>query len=475
MICVTGGEREVGALARRLEAHRDAELQEVRLDLLEAVDDEVLSLLGSTPRLLITCRGEAEGGGFSGSEGEHAELLRRALALGPAYLDVEASAPEALRRELFQRRGDTRLICSMHRFEPGGVDAADAARLARQPADLLKLAVAVQDAAELGEVLGVLPDEPREVLRIAMGDAGLLSRALYRRFGSPWTYLLADGAPAVAPGQLSVGEASDLRLQQVGLEPLGLVGGPQVMGSPGPPVYNRIFSRRGLPWRYLPVVTRRPLEALPVLQRLGFVGLTVTMPAKLELLPAARGWLRPGDAHAGACNTLVRREGGWLAANTDVDALAQLLEPWRAGPVLVLGAGGAARAAVAACARLGCTCEVSARDAVRGEALGATFVPWARRGRRPFAALVNATPVGSDGLGDPLPADISLAGKGVVDAALRPGGTPLLRRAASDGASTFDGADWWVRQGAAQIPLLTGEALELGEIREALEQTWRRA
>ena len=481
MICVTGAERSVDELARRLKAHAEAGLmQEARLDLLDHLDDSLFPLLARTPRLMVTCRGQAEGGGFGGTEADRAELLGRALACGPAYLDLELSAPAELRARLFAARGETRLICSVHRFKPGLPSPETMAELAAAPADVLKVALTVEDAVELEPLRELLRGECRPVVRLGMGagGAGLLSRALYRRFRSPWTYVVPDGAPVVAPGQLTLGEAAAMRLELEGLTPLGLVGGPQVMHSPGPPVYNRLFARRGWPYRYLPVVTRRPLEVLSLLELLGFKGLTVTMPAKELFMGQVAGWLRPDDKRVGALNTMTAGPAGWYGANTDQDALTHLLLPWRGANALVMGAGGAARAALAALAKLGCHTTVAGRDARRAERLareyGATPVSWDARGDVPFKVLVNATPLGSDGEADPLPDQGDLTEAVVVDAVLSPSPTPLVRRALRSGAErVFDGPSWWVLQGSAQMLLLVGESVSSDELAHELDACWR--
>jgi len=479
MICVTGGERSVDALARRLEAHQgDSVVQEARLDLLDVLDDAVFDLVARTPGLIVTCRGQAEGGGFTGAEADRAEILRRALAGRPAHMDLELSAPPELRAELFDARGETKLICSLHRFEPGLPPPEVLKELAAAPADMLKVALSVEDAVELEPLRALLRMERRPVIRLGMGDAGQASRILYSRFRSPWTYVVPDGSAAVAPGQLTVGEAEAMRLSDQDLTPLALVGGPQVMHSPGTPVYNRIFSRRGLPYRYLPVVTRRPVEALSLLQLLDFKGLTVTMPAKELFMGEVAGWLRPDDKRVGALNTMSLFQHGWYGANTDQDALTHLLVPWRGATALVLGAGGAARAALAALTKLGCPATICGRKARRTEQLagqyGATAREWEARGDIPFKVLINATPVGAGGQGDPLPAGVDLAGAVVVDAVLRPSPTPLVSRARAAGAEeVFDGPCWWVLQGSAQMMVLIGESMSSDELRQELDACWR--
>jgi 3-dehydroquinate dehydratase / shikimate dehydrogenase len=479
VICVTGAERSAQELAQRLEAHEaDGVMQEARLDLLHSINDAVFDLLARTPRLIVTCRCRTEGGGFMGTEVERAGIMRRALAGRPDYMDLELSAPAELRGKLFGVRGETRLICSLHRLEPGPPAPEVMAELAAAPADLLKVCLTVEDAVELEPLRGLLQGESRPVIRLGMGDAGQASRVLYRRFRSPWTYVVPDGAPAVAPGQLTVGEARAMRLEDQDLTPLGLLGGPQVMHSPGTPVYNRIFSRRGLPYRYLPVVTRRPLEALSLLQLLDFKGLTVTMPAKELFMGEVTGWLRPDDKRVGALNTLSFFQQGWYGANTDQDALTHLLVPWRGASALVLGAGGAARAALAALAKLGCPATVCGRKTGRTELLaqkyGATAASWEARGDVPFKVLINTTPVGADGDGDPLPAGVDLTDAVVVDAVLRPSSTPLVHRAVAAGAErVFDGPSWWVLQGSAQMMVLLGESVSSDELAHELDACWR--
>ena len=480
VLCVTGGEDCAHALAARLEQHRHFALQEVRLDRLAHVDAEVLSL-GAGPDRVVTCRPRSERGGFGGTERERFELLCAALEHSPGYLDVELSSDPELRRSLYARRGTTRLVLSHHEWagEAGAIRQPEGQRLTRvgralscEPADLLKVAVELGDAAELGALRRLLPDETRPVIRVGMGAGGLLSRALPDRFHSAWTYLLADGAPATAPGQLTVSQALEWRIgSAANLSPLGLVGGPHVARSPGPTVYNRLFAERGAPFIYLPVVTGRPVATLAVLEELGFGGVSVTMPAKQALCAELDALVPPADRVA-AVNTVQLRGGARIGLNTDVAAVSALLAPHRGGRALVLGTGGAARAATVALQQLGCAIEVTGRTAERsralGEELGAAVVPWAERGRTAFDLLVQATACGADGAGDPMPPEVVWTGRTVLDMVLSAQPTPLLERATRGGARGIAGIEMWLLQGARQISLLTGLGVEPEELRRHL-------
>jgi 3-dehydroquinate dehydratase/shikimate dehydrogenase len=460
---VTGSEKTAAALAARIAATPET-LHEARLDLLERTDEPALALL-SSPRVIATCRGREEGGGFTGSQTERQEILLRALARGPGFLDVEASTVREFRDRLgSSAAGRTKIILSFH-----GADLARAAELANEPGDVLKVAVPVADAAELLPIRRLLAKETRPVVRIGMGDAGLLSRVLYSRFGSPWTYLAAEGTEPTAPGQISLSRAKALRAGEERLTPLGVIGGPQVLTSNGQRVYNRLFAARGLPFHYLPVVSERP-EILSLLEELGFAGVAVTMPAKVTLMAHVHE-LDAAAREVGALNTVVLRDGRRLGRNTDLPAVRSLFTEGEGRAALVLGAGGAARAAVCALRALGWRVTVCARTKARlapFQALGARTVDWDERGGEPFDLLVNATPIGSDGKSDPLPPGVPLVGREVLDMVAARQPTPLVLRAQAAGAHATPGTEMWLRQGTLQMKAIAGLELTVEQIREFL-------
>jgi 3-phosphoshikimate 1-carboxyvinyltransferase len=200
------------------------------------------------------------------------------------------------------------------------------------------------------------------------------------------------------------------------------------------------------------------------------------MPAKASLVPHMDRLCPPAE-RLQALNTVQLCGGERVGSNTDAPALGRLLEEAgiRDRGALVLGAGGAAAAAALALQELGCEVTVTGRTPRRAEALarrlGCGAAPWSRRaaGARDAAVLVNATPLGADGVTDPLPPGLSgetWRDAVVLDAVLGAGGcgTPLLRRAAAGGARTIDGMQWWRRQGALQLELLTGHAATTEEL-----------
>lgn len=471
MICITGGERRLSDLVHRISTHAHYPLQEVRLDLLDRIGEELFPLLRS-PRLIVTCRTQTEGGKFTGSESERYQILLRALAEQPGYLDVEYSTPREYRQALYPQRGTTKIILSHHQFIASDQYLAQFESLAAEKeADLLKVAISVEDPADLFPLYRLLRQEQRSVIRIGMGTGGLLSRALPSRFGSPWSYVIPDGALPIAPGQLSVSMAQTWRVSEERYcTPLGVLGGPQVHTSPGPVVYNRLFGKHNLAYLYLPISTKRPIETLALLQELGFAGCSVTMPAK-ELLVQHLDSLLPPSTQLGAINTIQLLNGCRIGMNTDFEAVYDLFKTFAPGPALILGAGGAARAAAFALHALNFSLAITGRTFSRTQELAKNFqaeaLPWEQRGRWPFQYLINATPIGMDGTSSPLPQETSWQQRVVLDMVNTAEPTPLIRQVQEGGGQAIPGLEMWLRQGATQMRFLIGHQFTTEDLREA--------
>jgi shikimate dehydrogenase len=225
----------------------------------------------------------------------------------------------------------------------------------------------------------------------------------------------------------------------------------------------------------------RLVEALPAL---GALGANVTMPLKDAVVPFC-DFLADEVRATGAANTLVVEEGAVVAHNTDgAGALAALEEAGArvAGArVLLLGAGGAARAIAFALANAKARVTVANRTPARAEAmvhrLDAQVVDWAPESLAHAASVssivINATSVGMDGVASPLAASVLRPGQTVLDCVYRAGGTPLARVAAEAGATAVRGESMLLHQGALAFTLWTGRAAPLGLMRAAMEAAIR--
>ena len=248
----------------------------------------------------------------------------------------------------------------------------------------------------------------------------------------------------------------------------GVLGFP-VAHSRSPVMMNAAFAELGLDWRYLklPVPPEHFEQTVRALAGAGYRGANVTIPHKLsahdladELSEAARS--------IGAVNTLTFKEGGLIAGdNTDAGGLLDAVGEPVPSAALVLGAGGAARAAAWALARAGAEVTVWSRTPERAAELAADL--GVRHSERPGPSelLVNATSVGLRP-GDSLDGLPLVDARVVVDLVYGAAPTPVVGWAQERGARVVDGLEVLVRQGARSLALWTGEESPMDIMRRAV-------
>ena len=259
--------------------------------------------------------------------------------------------------------------------------------------------------------------------------------------------------------------------------------GHPVAHSLSPAMHNAAFRSLGLPHRYSArdVEPERLVDVVTELRHGEALGANVTIPHKEA---AVRMVDETSDAvrATGALNTIVRRGSRLAGANTDVEGFeASLVSPdgdlLRDGRVLVLGAGGAARACVYVLLRRGVEVLVANRSAGRLESLArslethgrrARVVPWPKRDASlaGLDAVVNATPLGMQGE-DPL--DGLALPPVVVDIVPTAQETPLVKRArATENVTVVNGLAMLLHQAARSFELWTGVPAPLEVMRAAL-------
>jgi len=268
---------------------------------------------------------------------------------------------------------------------------------------------------------------------------------------------------------------------------LFLIGDP-VGHSLSPAMHNAALRACGLLWQYELLETPRARLA-QVVQRLradDCVGANVTIPHKQAIIEYLDE-VTPLAQRIGAVNTILRRDGKLIGENTDVYGITQTLREanvaLRGARVVVLGAGGAARATVFALAAEGASSiGIINRTEERAHALADAL-----RQHHPHLhvtvnqndalasahLIINATSVGMMPRSDesPLPAEVRLARNVVVfDLVYRPRLTRLLREAARAGARTLDGLGMLVHQGAAAFTLWTGRVAPVAVMFAAAQQ-----
>ena len=264
----------------------------------------------------------------------------------------------------------------------------------------------------------------------------------------------------------------------------GVLGHP-VSHSRSPAIHNAAFAELGLDWRYvrLPVPPGLLAETVRALGGSGYRGANVTIPHK-EAALAAADEATPAAAAIGAANTLTFEADGRIRAdNTDAGGLLDALgDPPSGLRCLVLGAGGAGRAAAFALREAGAA-QVSVwnRTPERAERLAAELGVTHAAVPGPADLVVNATSVGLDpalGEAEALEA-VGLAGmeppERFADLVYGERPTPLQAWAARGGAHVVDGLEVLVRQGARSFEIWTGRPAPLDVMRAAARQPPDRA
>lgn len=250
-----------------------------------------------------------------------------------------------------------------------------------------------------------------------------------------------------------------------------LVGDP-VAHSLSPAMHNAAFAALGLPHRYRLMQVKRDelADAVRGLRDPGTLGANVTIPHK-EHVGRYLDVIDEAAERIGAVNTLYKRGGQLRGDNTDAggfgDALREAGVDVRTRTVLVLGAGGAARACVDALHAAGADVAVANRTAERARALPGRPVPWPVRSLQGYQAVVNATSLGLHGE-DPL-AGVELArGLAVADVIGIAEETPFIRRAKASGCVVVDGLSMLLHQGVRAFRLWTGLEAPVEAMRAAL-------
>jgi shikimate dehydrogenase len=274
---------------------------------------------------------------------------------------------------------------------------------------------------------------------------------------------------------------------------LGVIGAP-IAHSLSPLMHNAAIAHLGLDYAYLPFLVQpgHLKVALDGFAAIGLQGFNVTIPHKQAIVPLLTE-VDPIAQAIGAVNTIWQTGRGWSGTNTDVEGFLhplKLLEhDWSQTVAVVLGNGGAARAIVAGCAQLGCAAiHVVGRDPEKLAAFLSSWVgsPLAVKVQvhtwdalptlLPHAGLlVNTTPIGMSPqverspLNPPL-MDCLAPHAIAYDLIYNPSPTLFLQQARDRGATTIDGLEMLVQQGAAALAIWLQQTAPVDVMRRSLQQ-----
>jgi 3-dehydroquinate dehydratase/shikimate dehydrogenase len=419
--------------------------------------------------VIATCRRTASGGKFKGSVASQLDLLGKAAAAGCQLVDVELQTAVKCKPEQLQKlRTRAALVLSFHDFHATKKLDETLEKVRHHPADFYKVvstATTLYDNVVMMKFLEKESDR-HSLVGLCMGEQGTMSRVLGVRAGSVFTFAAVSEGERTAPGQIT---AQDLRgvyrIEQIDVATrmYGVAGDP-ISHSLSPVIMNTAMRRENVNAVYLALHAKTLKDLLACVRDIPIHGLSITMPYKEAILPH----LDNTDSHTtkiGACNTVVRAQDGKLYGfNTDTAGVVRPLEQRIAldgARILVLGAGGAARAAVFGLKERGSEVFILNRSAVPAQKLArrahARTIKRADLKKLSFDVIINATPVGmGNGKESPLNEN-EINARYLFEMIYDPPETRLMKLAQARGAQVIPGIEMFVHQAARQFEIWTGK------------------
>ena len=467
---------------------RDNPFLEFRLDYLK----QPLAALPKIHRFLEThqyvtaigtCRRADNGGKFKGSLASQLEVLTKAHAAGCQLVDLELQSASKAKPEAIARlRSRAALILSFHDFRATRNLDETLGKMLKIPADFYKV---VSTATTLSDNVAMMKflqaqSGKHALIGLCMGEQGIISRVLSVRAGSAFTFAAVSADLKTAPGQVSARDLRSIyRIEQVDAATriYGVAGDP-IEHSLSPVIMNAALRRENVNGVYLPLHAKTLKELIHCVREIPLHGLSITMPYKQAMLP----YLDNTDAHTakiGACNTVVRGQDGKLYGfNTDAAGVVRPLEQRLSianAKVLVLGAGGAARAAVFGLKERGAEVWILNRTSAKAQKLArqakARSIKRADLRKIAFDVIINATPVGMGNTRDCPLKDDEIQANVVFDMVYDPVETHLLQVARAKGIAVIPGVEMFVQQAARQFEIWTGKPAPAGDMLRAVTIT----
>ncbi|HEY4359288.1 MAG TPA: shikimate dehydrogenase [Acidobacteriaceae bacterium] len=441
--------------------------------------------------VIATCRCKENGGKFEGTSKASLDILLSAAACGFQLVDIELESVEKLPKDTLDslRAAGASVIVSYHDFKTTTNLDKVYARMEPFGADFIKIvptARTLTDNLTLMRFLERMEDHSNSsIVGICMGEPGIISRVLGLRAGSAFTFAAANVGEETAPGQIAARTLIETyRADQVdaATKIYGVAGDP-IRASLSPLMMNTAFRRETVNAVYLGLQTSKAEDLFELAREIPIQGLSITMPLKETVIPLLER-TDPLSAKIGAVNTVLRaQDGKFYGFNTDVAGIIVPLErrlSLNGAKVLVLGAGGVARAAVFACRDKGAEVSILNRTPETAQKLarqaGAKTIKHDAVAKTHFDVIINCTPLGMTGFkGTPLLNAEDLNARLVFDTVYNPLETPLLRMARSKGIAVISGVEMFVQQGVRQFEIWTGKPAPVDDMLRVVLHSLRQA
>lgn len=448
-----------------------ADLIELRLDFIKDIDrNKIKSLIETSPKpVIVACRPVKFGGLFKGNEKDRLDLSETAIENSASFVDVELGSEIV---DKIINNAKSKIIISHHDFkETPSLEKLDSLykNIKKLNPDLVKIVTTANSINDNFKIFKFLNDK-NDLISFCMGQKGEISRILATKFGSRLTYASIEKQKESAPGQVALEEMEEIYHVKSINGTTNIIGiiGEFAENSMSKYMHNPNFMKNNANFVYVPFKTMKNelKKFMENFRKFNFKGAAVTIPHKQEIIKYIDE-LDETAKQIGAVNTLVNDNGNIIGYNTDYYGAVMALKEITSiknRKVLVLGAGGAARAVVYGLNKEGAMITIANRTDEKAEKLADEFeVNFDKFNNiqkliKNNDVIINTTSVGmSPNQNQSILDEKDLVkDKIVMDIVYKPVNTKLIQLAQKKGCKTITGDRMLIYQAVRQFELWTG-------------------
>lgn len=465
------------ALIELKEAEKFVDLIELRTDYIAGIDENKLKKLleNKTKKIIVTCRAKGSNGNFEGNEEERINLLKKAIELDANFIDVEIESNNKEIVNIINNKKNSKIIVSYHSLkETPSLNNLNTKynEIKKLSPDLIKIVTNANSINDNFRIFNLLNGK-NDLIAFCMGLRGQISRILAPKYGSAITFASLKENKESAAGQISIKEMKNvynIDMINNGTKILGVMG-EFAENSMSKYMHNAAFKENNLNFIYMPFKVRKEeLEGfIKNFREFNFKGSSVTIPHKVDITEYIDG-IDDTAEKIGAVNTLVNDNGKLSGYNTDYYGAVQALKEKTQlsnKKVLVIGAGGGARAVIYGLKKENAEITITNRTINNAESLAKEFnvnfddIKNMEKLIENNEIIINTTGVGMNpNINESIIKENDFSeGKLVMDIVYKPTNTKLISLAKKANCNIITGDRMLIYQAIGQFKLWTGHEI----------------
>jgi 3-dehydroquinate dehydratase/shikimate dehydrogenase len=480
MICISiSQESRRMALADMLNASRQCDLLEVRLDRFGKAPD-LGDILSAKPKpVIMSCRRPCDGGAWDGTEDERLAILRQCIISKADYVEIELDVADQIRP--FPPAKRVISYTNLSQTPPNLAEIYGEAQT-KKP-DVIKLTTLARTPEEAWPLVQILAKPAVPTVAVGLGSSGVMLSVLGTKFGAPWTYAALERGMEAHPGQPTVADLVDVYHYHSITRSNRLVGvtgfGERERATAA--ALNAIFAHFDMPVRCLPLGVGSVRLFRKIVEAVKLAGAVIDPEHRGAILEMATN-RSPTAERTNSADLLIHKDNHWHAHDTQIAATVSALEaavasrspsdaPLKGRMVLIAGTNATARNLGKELQERGCMLVVAShdRDAALSVAvaLGCRYVQFEALYSTNHDILIVCDSEKLPGQDTDVHPGYLKRGMTVLDARGTLEKSHLMREAEQRGCAVVGPGELWLEQVALQARLMTGKEVEKTMLAEA--------